>query len=279
VNTAVKRLSFLPLLVAAAVFVAGCYTVPQTGRRSLNLLSVGQEMQLGAASFSQIKQQEKISTDPIANERVRRVGERIAAAAKDDLPRVEWEFVVFDAPDTINAFALPGGKVGVYTGLLKVAESDDELAVVMGHEIAHVTARHGAERLSQSLAIAAGGLVLSEAALRDSQHRDLILAAYGLGSTVGVILPFSRNNESEADEIGLIYSSKAGYDPRAALSFWRKMAAAKEGRSGPPEWLSTHPSDATRIRRIEALLPRVIPLYEEAQKRLLAQDARSTPGE
>ena len=252
------------LAVVAAIglgLLPGCYTVPVTGRKAFIAVPVGQEAAMGAATFTDIKGKEKISNDPVANDRVRRIGERIAAVAGKDLPNANWEFVVFDAPDTINAFALPGGKVGVYTGLLKVAGSDDEIAVVMGHEIAHVTARHGSERMTQAAAVALGGILLSESVLKDNEHRDEWLAAYGVGATVGLLLPYSRLDESEADHIGLVYAARAGYDPRAAITFWRKMAGESAKRAKPPEILSTHPSDETRIRRLQEMMPDILKEY------------------
>jgi len=252
--------------MAAGMFLAGCYTVPETGRRSLNFISPSQELQMGASAFTQIKQSEKISDDPDKNSTVKRVGQRIAKVVGDDLPTAEWEFVVFE-DDAANAFALPGGKVGVYSGLFKLARSDDELAVVMGHEIAHVTARHGAERMSQGVLLAAGGVALDVALSdKDSETRNLALAAYGVGSTVGVMLPYSRLNESEADEIGLIYAARAGYDPRAAVQFWKAMKENSEGKSKPPEFLSTHPSDDTRIKKLEEMMPRMVEIYEKSDK-------------
>lgn len=253
------------LAVLALAFLAGCYTVPHTGRKSFIMLPASEEAAMGATAFLDIKGREKISADPVANERVTRIGERIAAVASEDLPNAKWEFVVFDAPDTVNAFALPGGKVGVYTGLLRLAASDDEIAVVMGHEIAHATARHGSERWSQSAAVAIGGVLLSETVLKDNKNREGWLAAYGAGATVGVLLPYSRLNESEADEIGLVYTARAGFDPRAAITFWEKMAAEAAGKGKPPEFLSTHPSDETRIGRLRELMPKVLPLYEAAR--------------
>ncbi|MGH8016997.1 MAG: M48 family metallopeptidase [Opitutaceae bacterium] len=261
-----KPLHILAALAPAALFLAGCYTVPETGRRSLNLISPSQELQMGAMAFREIKQTEKVSTDADMNQTVNRVGQRIAKVVGDDLPDAEWEFVVFEDEDP-NAFALPGGKVGVHTGLFKVAETDDELAVVMGHEIAHVTARHGAERVSQGLLLTAGGVAL-DVALRDedSGTRNLALAAYGVGSTVGVMLPYSRLNESEADEIGMIYAARAGYDPRAAVDFWTSMQKESEGKAKPPEWLSTHPSDTTRIERLKEMMPRMVEIYNKSDK-------------
>jgi predicted Zn-dependent protease len=262
---AVTQRSTFALAVVGLV-LSGCFTVPETGRRALSLISPSQELAMGASAFSEIKSKQKVSTDEAKTATVKRVGQRIARAVGRDLPDAEWELVLFE-DDNVNAFALPGGKVGVYTGLFKVAQSEDELAVVMGHEIAHVAARHGAERVSQSVLVAAGGVAL-DAALsgEDSETRNLALAAYGLGSTVGVMLPYSRLNENEADEIGMIYAARAGYDPRAALRFWSAMKQQAEGKSKPPEWLSTHPSDDTRIKRIEALMPRMLEIYEKADK-------------
>jgi len=250
------------------VVLAGCYTVPETGRRSFVMISPAEEAALGAQSFAQLRTQEKVSEDPVHNERVRRVGRRIAEAVGDALPGAKWEFVVFDSKD-INAFALPGGKVGVYTGLLKVAETDDELATVIGHEVAHVTARHGAERMSEALLIGlvgAAGAAAVESKYGSEKSQGFMLA-YGLGTTVGRILPHSRANESEADYIGLRYSAKAGYDPRAAITFWEKMArekAAAAGGARMPAFLSTHPSDADRIATLREQVPAVMPLYEAA---------------
>lgn len=250
--------------IAIVLALAGCYTVPETGRSSLILVSPGEEMQMGAAAFTDIKAKEKISSDVEANARVRRIGQRIAEAVGDALPGAKWEFVVFDEPKTVNAFALPGGKVGVYTGLLNLAESDDEVAIVMGHEIAHVTARHGAERMSQGLLaglIGAGVEVASE----DSKYRDVARVLYGAGAA-GATLAFSRGNESEADYIGLRYAAKAGYNPTAAVTFWRKMAAAKDGKQ-PWKWISTHPPHAERIADLQRWMPQVLPIYEKAKER------------
>ena len=181
-----------------------------------------------------------------------------------DLPSAKWEFVVFDEPKTVNAFALPGGKVGVYSGLIKLVASDDEIAIVMGHEIAHVTARHGAERTSANVGIAAVGL-LGGIALNDSKYQEAILLSYGAVAGVGV-LAFSRKHESEADYIGLRYAAKAGYDPHASVTFWQKMAKANEG-SNVPVFLRTHPSDERRIADLERWIPEAIPLYEAARQK------------
>lgn len=248
-------------LPAVLLALVGCYTVPETGRSSF-ILPVVDDVAEGAAAFADIKAKEKISNDPAENARVKRVGERIATAVGSALPNAKWEFVVFDAPETVNAFALPGGKVGVYTGLLKLAASDDELAIVMGHEIGHVTARHGAERVSQGLVVAGGAAIL-DATTKDAKSHDLLLAGYGLASTGGV-LAFSRSHESEADYIGIRYAAKAGYDPRAAITFWQKMAKAGSGKK-TPVFLSTHPTDERRIADLEKWMPEVLPLYQASK--------------
>ena len=250
-------------LLAVLLLLGGCYTVPETGRSSF-IIPLGDDVAMGAAAFAEVKAKEKISDDPVANERVRRIGKRIAAAVGDALPGAKWEFVVFDAPKTVNAFALPGGKVGVYSGLLDMAESDDEVAIVMGHEIGHVTARHGAERMTEGVLATGVGLVL-DSATKDSKNHDLVLAGYGLAAGGGM-LAFSRKHESEADYIGIRYAAKAGYNPMVAITFWRKMA---KDASGPkmPAFLSTHPSHDRRIADLQAWMPEVLPLYEKAKSR------------
>lgn len=251
--------SFLSAVLFAAL--AGCTTVQETGRSQLILVSPAAEAESGAQAFTQIKTQEKITAEPAVNARIARIGRRIAAAVGRDLPDAKWEFVVFDSPQ-LNAFALPGGKVGVYTGLINLAASDDEIAVVMGHEIAHVTSRHGAERQSQAMLVGLGSAALSTGT-QDSKYRDYYLLAYGLAGNLGT-LAYSRNHESEADGVGLRFAARAGYDPRAAVSFWKKMAA-KETGGAPLKWLSTHPPSAERIARLEALAPTLLPLYEQAK--------------
>jgi predicted Zn-dependent protease len=265
--------------LGAILLMAGCYTVPETGRKSLVVVPPEQEAQLGAQAFAEIRTQERISTDPNALARVTRVGQRIAAAVGDDLPTAQWEFVVFDSPE-LNAFALPGGKVGVYTGLLNLATSDDELAIVIGHEIAHVTARHGGERMTMQQGVQLGGAVLGGVA--DSRlsgnASNLLKLAYGAGSQLLGVLPHSRMQESEADKIGLRYAARAGYDPRAAVTFWLKMNQQKQGAGAPPKFLSTHPSGDDRIADLNAEIPLVIPLYEEARRRGAGQIGRPEIG-
>lgn len=257
-----KRPLILISIVATAGLFTGCSTVTETGRSQLMLVSPTQEAEMGLSAFKQIKKEEKVSTDPELNARIRRLGKRIAASVGREIPNARWEFVVFDSP-TVNAFALPGGKVGVYTGLIKLADDDDEIACVVGHEIAHVTSRHGAERTSQNYAVAGVGLLAligMELKDVDPEKRNMAMAAYGVGSQVGFALPYSRLHETEADSIGLRFAAGAGYDPRAAVKFWKKMAA--KGGAKPPELLSTHPSDASRIANLEKLAPKYMELYK-----------------
>jgi predicted Zn-dependent protease len=217
---------------------------------------------MASTQFEQLKRETPISRDANYNSMLRRVGERIAYVAAPDLPNAQWEFVVFDDAEQINAFAMPGGKVAVYTGIFKVAKTEDDLAIVVGHEIAHVAAGHGNERVSQQL-LTAGGFIALQVGLDDMDRLDeqLLMAAYGAGTTISFILPYSRHHESEADEIGLIYAAKAGYDPRAAIGFWERMEAQKAG-SALPELLSTHPSDSNRLRKINALMPKAYGIYK-----------------
>lgn len=265
-----KRIILIPLLAVAALTLVGCYTNPVTGRSSLVLLSQGEEVALGASNFKEIREKEKVSTDAGMNARVTRIGERIAKAVGNDLPDAKWEFVLFESKD-VNAFALPGGKVGVYTGLLKLAESDSELAIVMGHEIGHVTARHGAERMSEAMAMQLGGALVAAAVDAKTDNpatKQLFGLAYGGVTTLGVALPHSRNNESEADRMGAIYAARAGYDPRASVTFWQKMMAQKQaaGAKGSDTigaLMSTHPADEKRIADLKALMPTVVPIYEQ----------------
>ena len=247
----------LPVLlaVAASALLTGCATVPETGRRQLLLVGSAEETQLGLTEFEKLKKSTPISHDEAANAMVQRVGKRIAAVAP--LPNAQWEFVVFDDPKTANAFCLPGGKVGVYSGILPITRDEGGLATVIGHEVSHAVARHGAERLSEGLLVELGGVILAEATAKKSEEtRALILGAYGVGGTLGVMLPHSRGQESEADHLGLIYKARAGYDPQAAIDFWRRFAAYNsEHGSKTPAFLSTHPVDSTRISQLEALLP------------------------
>jgi len=215
------------------------------------LMSESDDMKLGASAYQEVLQKAPVSHDPALNAPVQRVGERIAAVA--DKPDYRWQFTVIDDPKQANAFCLPGGKVAVYTGIFPIARDDAGLAAVIGHEVAHALARHGAERMSQNTLLqvgAAGVAVAAGVSGTSGATQQAIMQAYGLGSTVGLALPFSRSQESEADHIGLILMAKAGYDPDAAIGLWQRMEAAERGNS-PPEWLSTHPAPATRIQDLQ----------------------------
>ena len=232
-----------------------------TGRKVLHLYSDAKLSKMAASQFKDLKKETPLSKDPQLNAKVNRVGRKIAAVAARDMPNAEWEFVVFDDADQINAFAMPGGKVAVYTGLFKVAKTDADLAVVIGHEIAHVVAKHGSERITQQVLAAGGALAVNLGTQKmDASDRQIVLVGYGAAASLGYLLPYSRLHESEADEIGILYAAEAGYDPRVAIDFWQRMSASKDG--GVPEILSTHPSDSTRIRRLQAMMPDALQIYE-----------------
>jgi len=244
-------------VLSALLFLSACSTVPVSGRRELNLVSSDQETQLGLSSFDEMKKQTPISRDPAANAMLQRVGKQIAQVASADMPNAQWEFVVFESQEA-NAFCLPGGKVGVYTGLLPIALTDAGLATVIGHEVGHAVAHHGAERMSHAMVMEGGGQIVGSAlASADPKWQGLAMAAYGLGSKVGVELPFDRKQESEADHIGIVYMAKAGYDPKEAISFWQRFQAYnnQHGGSSTPSFLRTHPLDEVRIRQMQEWLP------------------------
>lgn len=242
------------LILAALAALAACATVPHTGRSQFILVSAAQEARLGADAAKEVTSKEKMSTDKELIGRVQRIGARIAAASEVEQA---WEFQVVDNDKTVNAFALPGGKVFVYTGLMRLAGSDDELAAVIGHEVAHVTLRHGAERMSQAMALGLGQQLAATLYGGTSAGAQAAMVAFGIGANVGVLLPYSRIHEYEADRVGLIYMAKAGYEPGAALDFWAKMVAKSEESGGkrPPEFLSTHPVTEKRMEAIRELLP------------------------
>ena len=236
--------------------------MPVTGRSQLRIIPADQEMQLGLSSFEQLKKETPISKDPAANALLQKVGKRIAAVASADLPNAQWEFVVFESKEA-NAFCLPGGKIGVYTGILPITKDEEGLATVLGHEVAHAAAHHGSERMSQSMLMEAGGQMLGASlSAYDPKIQALATSAYGVGSQVGVLLPFSRKDESEADHIGLIYMARAGYNPQAALAFWKRFAAATAGDGGTPWFLRTHPLTETRINDIQKEMAQAMAEYK-----------------
>ena len=256
------RILIVLLLVLSTV---ACQTVPITGRSQLIVIPEGTEVKMGLDSYQQILSKSKVSSDPRVVEQVTRVGRRIAAATERS--DYQWEFKVIEDAQ-VNAFCLPGGKVAVYTGMLPVARDDAGLAAVLGHEVAHAIARHGGERMSQQLAVEGVTLAGAQALLAGSDPRFVEIAAAALGGigTVGVLLPFSRAQESEADHLGLIYMAKAGYHPSASRDLWKRMAE-RSGGGGQSEsflaaFLSTHPLPATRITQIEGWIPEALKYYK-----------------
>lgn len=247
------------VLAMSAVLVA-CATSP-TGRSQLMLVSEAQVAQMGAAAFDQMKEQTPPSNDAGVNRYVTCVADAVLTALPGDQGR-NWEVRVFN-DDSANAFALPARKIGVHTGLLKVAANDAQLATVIGHEVGHVLAQHSAERMSLQFATESSGALLGILLGESSNEKGMLLAALGLGAQYGVILPYSRVQESEADIVGLDLMAKAGFDPRESIALWRNMSA--QGGDQPPEFLSTHPSHSSRIQGLEAQMAKVEPLYRQAR--------------
>jgi metalloendopeptidase OMA1, mitochondrial len=260
----ISRIVGFSLWVTVLLAFNGCATAPVTGRRQLQLVSADQEMQLGLTSFDELKKSVPISRDPAANALVQRVGQRIAAAAGRDLPNAKWEFVVFESQEA-NAFCLPGGKIGVYTGILPIAKDDAGLATVLGHEVAHAAAHHGAERMSQAMVLQAGEQVVGTSlASVDPKLQSAATLAYGLGTKVGIELPFSRKDESEADHIGLVYMARAGYDPQQALAFWQRFATAVGSQGATPAFLRTHPMTEARIQQLQKEMPEALAEFRKS---------------
>lgn len=245
----------LSIICAINLIIPACTTVSETGRRQVMLLSDERANAMGLSSFQQMKGSVPISTNPELNALVQRVGQKIAGVV--DLPGAQWEFVVFDSPQA-NAFCLPGGKVGVYTGILPITQTEEGLAVVIGHEVAHAVAKHGAERVSEQLALQAGGTILGIALGKKSESTQKVAqTVYGLGANLGRALPHSRKQESEADYLGLLYMARAGYNPEEAANFWQRFSDFNKSAGGQstPWFLRTHPLDTTRINNIRSWLP------------------------
>lgn len=253
-----KLLQRCALLVAVACILS-CTTSP-TGRSQLLLLSGSQLNQMGAAAFADMQKTAKVSADELTNRYVSCVANAITAALPTNLQQ-GWEVAVFD-DDSANAFALPGGKMGVNTGLLAVAADQNQLATVLGHEVAHVLAQHGNERMSLELA-AQTATQVAGAIAADSHQKPMLMAALGVGVHYGMKLPYSRTHEAEADVMGLELMARAGFDPRASVQLWRNMAAKNGNKT--PEFMSTHPANATRIEGLSARVPAMLPIYESAR--------------
>jgi predicted Zn-dependent protease len=227
-----------------------------------SFISPEQERQLGEQAFAELKQSQPRSPNRALQERLEQVGRRVIAASEPEVPASQWEFVVF-AGDQVNAFALPGGKVGFFEGIFRIMENDAQLATVVGHEVAHVNARHTAERIGAAVATDVGTSVLGWALGIDPSTGAGRLAGslLGAGADLGILRPYGRSQELEADRLGLTYMAKAGYDPRESLDFWQRMAQA--GGGSPPPFLSTHPSDESRIARLQELMPEAVAIYEQ----------------
>ena len=253
--------------------VMGCRTVPLTGRKQLSLMPSSQVQSMSYAQYDEVLKSSKVITGTEQSEMIKRVGNRIKDAVETYLEEhhsskllegYEWEFNLIES-ETVNAWCMPGGKVAFYTGILPICQDEDGVAVVMGHEVAHAIARHGSERMSQGIVTQLGGVALA-VALEDkpAETQALFLSAYGLGSQVGVLLPFSRMHESEADQMGLTFMAMAGYDPRNAPEFWTRMSTLSSGGQ-PPEFLSTHPSHSTRVENLNTWMPDAMKHYNESK--------------
>jgi predicted Zn-dependent protease len=261
------------IIVLCGLFslLSGCSEVEITGRKQFNIVPDSTMNAMSFQSYDEFLSSHKLSTNASQTNMVKRVGSRIQNAVEqyckrnnitDRLEGYKWEFNLVEDPN-VNAWCMPGGKVVVYTGILPIAQGEAGLAVVMGHEIAHAFAKHGAERMSQGLLVELGGVALSTA-LKDKpeQTKNLFMQSYGIGTQIGVLLPYSREQESEADHLGLVFMAMAGYNPQEAISFWQRMAAQKTGAQ-PPEFLSTHPADQTRIQNLKDLLPEAMKYYNK----------------
>jgi predicted Zn-dependent protease len=262
---------FIAILLTSTYFFISCSTVPLTGRSQLNMIPSSEMLTMSYQQYDQFLKESKLITNTSEVDMVKRVGGNIQKAVEkymsdhaisSRLKGYEWDFNLVE-DEQVNAWCMPGGKVVVYTGILPVTQDETGLAVVMGHEIAHAIAEHGNERMSQELLRQFGAVGLMVAMKDESAQTQAIwLSVYGVGTTVGILLPYSRTHESEADRLGLIFMAIAGYDPHAALEFWKRMAAGKQGGS-PPEFLSTHPSDQTRIEDITSWIPEAMKYYNK----------------
>lgn len=262
---------FLSLVLMASVLLVACGKVPLTGRKQLNIIPGQQMMAMSFQQYDAFLKENALSKNTEQTAMVKRVGEKIQVAVENyfqakgiskKLQDYKWEFNLVESPEA-NAWCMPGGKVVIYTGILPITKDEEGLAVVMGHEIAHAVAEHGNERMSQGLITELGGMALA-VALHDKpeQTQALWMTAFGVGSQLGVMLPYSRLHESEADHLGLIFMAMAGYNPQSAINFWQRMADMKGGQA-PPQILSTHPSDAKRIENIQKWMPEAMKYYRK----------------
>lgn len=259
------------ILVFLVAYMAGCSTVPITGRKQLDLVPNSQLLTLSFDSYKQVLKENKLSTNQTETNMVKNVGVRIKGAVEafmkeqkleSELKNFAWEFNLLESP-TVNAFCMPGGKVAFYSGIMPICKDETGVAVVMGHEVAHAIANHGGERMSQGLMQQFGGVAVAVALSEKPQEtQQLAMAAYGVGSTVLGILPYSRLHESEADKMGLVFMAMAGYNPQEAPAFWERMAAQSKGGT-PPQFLSTHPAHQTRINDLKNYMPKAMKYYNK----------------
>src|SRR4051812_21658459 len=264
------HIKWVPILIAGLIFAwqyfgSEKFVNPETGRASHVGMSVEQESALGFQTYQQVLSQSRAINSGPQFEMVKRCAGRLAQATGKAGQGFEWQVSLIQDPQ-VNAFCLPGGKIVVYTGILPVAQNEPSLATVMGHEMAHATSRHGAQRvLQQNLAqTAMTGIAVSLSDM-DYNKQRAVMGALGAGAQFGILMPFGRKHESEADEIGLMYMARAGYDPQESINFWQRME--ESGKQGPPEFLSTHPSHGTRIAQLQALMPKALEEYQKATAR------------
>jgi len=253
---------FIVITVFVGNFFASCVSIPGTSKKALILISPRQEQAMGLTAYNQIIQKEKLSTNHKWNQMLQRVGRRIANVVP--VKNFDWRFTLIENK-LQNAFCLPGGKVAFYTGIMPILQNEAGMAIVMGHEIAHAVARHGAQRVSQGM-LAQIGMLGAGILSSNSKHRNKTMALLGVGLNVGVMLPFSRSNETEADTLGIDYAAKAGYDPREGPSFWQRFSAETSKGGRPPAFLSTHPTGESRVRNLQALIPQAMINYNNSAK-------------
>jgi predicted Zn-dependent protease len=266
--------NYVFLVLAGLLLLLSCSTVAVTGRKQLNLVPRSTMLSMSYQQYDEFLKTNKLSDNQEQTQMVKSVGARIQKAVRryfaeqgmaDELKDYQWEFNLVESEE-VNAWCMPGGKVVFYTGILPVTQDENGLAVVMGHEIAHAIAEHGNERMSQMLVAQLGGMALSKALEKEPEKtQQLWMTAFGVGAQLGVLLPYSRLHESEADHLGLIFMSMAGYDPNTAVRFWQRMAEMKGGQA-PPEFMSTHPSDEKRIKNLQELMPEAMQYYREPGK-------------
>jgi len=264
---------YVVIVLILSFVLLSCSTVAITGRKQLNLVPRATMLSMSFQQYDEFLKTNKLSDNQEQTRMVKGVGARIQKAVEqyfaernmsDELKGYDWDFNLVESPE-VNAWCMPGGKVVIYTGILPITKDEAGLGVVMGHEIAHAIAKHGNERMSQFLVAQLGGVALSKALEeKPEKTQQLWMTAFGVGAQVGVLLPYSRLHESEADHLGLIFMAMAGYDPNTAVGFWQRMAEKKGGQA-PPEFLSTHPSDEKRIKNIKTLIPEVMQYYKKSK--------------